>query len=52
MKGAAGLKPGVHMVPQEIDQQVARTKLQSLGVTIDTLTPEQVIYLASWQSGT
>ncbi|MDB5074014.1 MAG: adenosylhomocysteinase [Chloroflexi bacterium] len=48
----ANLAPGVHDVPVEIDQEVAKTKLHSLGVSIDTLTEEQVAYLGSWQSGT
>ncbi len=50
--GSVTLLPGVHYVPEEIDQRVARTKLQTLGVTIDTLTDEQIAYLASWKSGT
>ena len=37
--------PGVHPVPPQIDTQVARMKLETLGVTIDTLTPEQIAYL-------
>src|SRR5581483_3631402 len=49
---ASSLAPGVYDVPVEIDQQVALTKLQSLGVIIDTLTEEQKAYLVSWQSGT
>jgi adenosylhomocysteinase len=48
----AALPPGVHDVPADIDQQVARTKLASMGVSIDSLTEEQVAYLGSWQSGT
>jgi len=39
-------------VPKEIDAQVARLKLQAMGVSIDTLTPEQVAYLAEWSEGT
>jgi adenosylhomocysteinase len=46
------LAPGVHTVPVEIDHGVARLKLASMGVDIDTLTPEQVEYLASWKIGT
>jgi adenosylhomocysteinase len=49
---AATMAPGVYLVPSEIDQQVASTKLRTMGVTIDTLTQEQEAYLASWQSGT
>ena len=43
---------GVHSVPTEIDQDVARLKLAAMDVTIDTLTEEQERYLASWQEGT
>jgi len=46
------LPPGVHTVPVEIDHGVARLKLASMGVDIDTLTPEQREYLASWKIGT
>jgi len=46
------LSVGVHAVPEEIDHGVARLKLASMGVGIDTLTPEQVEYLASWKVGT
>ncbi len=42
----------VFPVPAEIDSQVARLKLQALGVEIDELTPEQAKYLESWQEGT
>jgi adenosylhomocysteinase len=42
----------VHDVPIEIDQQVARLKLETMRVTIDILTPEQLAYAASWNSGT
>ncbi len=43
---------GVHPVPPEIDAEVARLKLQAMGVEIDELTPEQIRYLASWEQGT
>lgn len=42
----------VHSVPREIDEEVARLKLASMGVRIDTLTPEQQRYLSSWEEGT
>lgn len=42
----------VHPVPMEIDQEVALLKLQSMGITIDELTPEQRRYLSSWEHGT
>jgi adenosylhomocysteinase len=43
-----GLEPRVVPVPKEIDEEIARLKLESLGVGIDTLTPEQQDYLSSW----
>jgi adenosylhomocysteinase len=42
----------VHKVPEEIDRKVAHMALESMGMTIDTLTEEQAKYLASWKSGT
>jgi len=49
---AKTLEKNVCGVPQEIDTEIARLKLLSLGVGIDTLTEEQERYLASWQEGT
>ncbi|HHV63969.1 MAG TPA: adenosylhomocysteinase [Peptococcaceae bacterium] len=43
------LEPHLHKVPEEIDKRVALMKLESLGVSIDNLTPEQERYLAAWQ---
>jgi len=42
----------VYVVPEEIDREIARLKLETLGVEIDTLTGEQEKYLASWDEGT
>ncbi len=47
-----GLEQRVYGVPQEIDSEVARLKLQAMGVEIDELTPEQEAYLTSWEQGT
>jgi adenosylhomocysteinase len=52
VKQRAQLRPGVYDVPRDIDQEVARLKLASLGVRIDELTEEQRTYLASWDTGT
>jgi len=49
-RGSLGKK--VHDVPREIDEWVAKLKLESMGVAIDELTPEQEDYLTSWQLGT
>ena len=45
-------KPGVYPVPKDIDREVGRLKLASMGITIDTLTEEQSKYLDSWEAGT
>jgi adenosylhomocysteinase len=52
VKNQGKLKTKVYPVPEAIDKQVARLKLDSMGVSIDTLTPEQKKYLASWEQGT
>jgi len=49
---AASLERKVYPVPREIDEEIARLKLGTMGVTIDTLTEEQAKYLASWDEGT
>jgi adenosylhomocysteinase len=49
---ARGLKPTVFPIPKELDEEIARLKLEALGVKIDVLTPEQSAYLASWEQGT
>ena len=48
----ANMEPGVYPVPEEIDAGIAKLKLETMGVKIDTLTPEQEKYLASWNEGT
>ncbi len=42
----------VHTIPEAIDQEIARLKLKSMGIEIDTLTEEQSKYLSSWEVGT
>jgi adenosylhomocysteinase len=51
-KEAGQMSRAVHRLPVAVDQEIARLKLQSMGVAIDTLTAEQVEYLASWDAGT
>ncbi|HID50218.1 MAG TPA: adenosylhomocysteinase, partial [Chromatiales bacterium] len=46
------LEPAVHPVPTELDEEVARLKLDAMNIHIDALTEAQVRYLASWQEGT
>ena len=51
-KESGTLARAVHRLPASVDQEIARLKLQSMGITIDSLTPEQQKYLASWDAGT
>jgi adenosylhomocysteinase len=51
LKAAESLGAGLHDVPTEIDKEVAKLKLESMGSTIDKLTPAQEIYLNSWDHG-
>jgi adenosylhomocysteinase len=48
----ATLEPRVYTVPEEIDREIARMKLEAMGIEIDRLTAEQERYLTSWEGGT
>ena len=52
MQQASSLEPKVYDVPADIDSEIARLKLETMGVEIDRLTPAQEEYLASWTVGT
>jgi len=52
VKNHASLEKTVYTVPEELDKRVAKLKLESMGIKIDRLTPEQEEYLASWNEGT
>ena len=52
VRHARDLGKDVHRIPRELDAEIARLKLAAMGVAIDTLTPEQQKYLASWEMGT
>jgi len=52
VKNHQSLERKVYPVPEELDKKVARLKLESMGIKIDKLTPEQEEYLASWSEGT
>lgn len=52
VKNKGKLAPGLHSIPTEVDQEIARLKLQAIGITIDTLTPDQIEYINSWTVGT
>src|SRR6185295_14899778 len=52
VKNKGTLAPGVHLLPKEVDQEIAGLKLRALGLAIDTLTSEQLEYMSSWETGT
>lgn len=52
VKHAGELDPGVYTLPEELDQEVAKIKLEHLGCGLEILTDEQVAYLATWKEGT
>ena len=51
VKNKGKLAPGIHSIPRDVDEDIARLKLQAMGIAIDTLTPDQVKYTNSWTSG-
>jgi adenosylhomocysteinase len=51
-KNADKLEKKVYSVPTDIDNEIARLKLEAMGTKIDILTPEQTHYLNSWEEGT
>ncbi|MBS3133220.1 adenosylhomocysteinase [Candidatus Woesearchaeota archaeon] len=52
VKNRGRLKPGVHALPPEKDDEVARLQLEAMGVEIDSMSPEQKKYSESWREGT
>ena len=52
VKNHATLEKRVHAVPEAIDREIARLKLEAMGTTIDRPTPEQEKYMSSWEEGT
>jgi len=52
VKNKGKLEPGLHSIPEAVDKEIARLKLQAMGITIDSLTPDQLEYMNSWTSGT
>lgn len=52
VKNKGKLPAGVHVLPAEVDQEIASLKLRAMGVSIDTLTPEMIEYMSSWETGT
>jgi len=52
VKNEGKLAPGVHLLPEEVDTEIASLKLAAMGIHIDQLTPEMIEYMNSWESGT
>ncbi|MBD1911691.1 MULTISPECIES: adenosylhomocysteinase [unclassified Leptolyngbya] len=52
VKNKGKLAPGIHSIPRELDEDIARLKLQAMGIAVDTLTSEQIEYINSWTAGT
>ena len=52
VKHSKELAAQVYPVPEPLDRQIARLKLESMGIQVDKLSPEQEHYLASWSEGT
>ncbi len=52
VKHKGSLAAGLHSIPREVDEEIARLKLQAMGIFIDSLTADQIDYTNSWQSGT
>lgn len=52
VKNRGKLPAGVHVLPEEVDKEIASLKLRAMGVQIDTLTPEMIEYMSSWETGT
>jgi adenosylhomocysteinase len=52
VKNKGKLGADIHLLPEEVDTEIAQLKLNAMKVSIDELTPEMVEYMNSWQSGT
>lgn len=52
LRNYKSMTPNVYTIPEDVDREIARLKLESLGCKIDTLTAEQAAYLSSWEEGT
>ena len=52
VKNEGKLTPGLHLLPEEVDNEIASLKLAAMGIRIDSLTSEMLEYMSSWESGT
>jgi adenosylhomocysteinase len=52
VKNEGKLAPGLHLLPEAVDNEIASLKLAAMGITIDELTPEMIEYMNTWEAGT
>ena len=52
VKNRGTLTPGLHLLPEEVDMEIAGLKLEAMGIKLDKLTPEMLEYMNSWEIGT
>jgi adenosylhomocysteinase len=52
VKNQGKLAPGLHLLPEEVDNEIASLKLAAMGIKIDQLTPEMIEYMNTWEAGT
>jgi adenosylhomocysteinase len=52
VKNEGKLAPGLHLLPEEVDTEIASLKLAAMGINIDRLTPEMIEYMNTWEAGT
>jgi adenosylhomocysteinase len=52
VKNHGQLSPGLHLLPEEVDTEIAALKLNAMGIKIDSLTPEMLEYMNTWEAGT
>jgi adenosylhomocysteinase len=52
VKNQGKLAPGLHLLPEDVDMEIASLKLDAMGIKIDKLTPEMIEYMNTWEAGT
>jgi adenosylhomocysteinase len=52
VKNQGKLAPGLHLLPEDVDMEIASLKLEAMGIRIDKLTPEMIEYMNTWEAGT
>jgi adenosylhomocysteinase len=52
VKNQGKLSPGLHLLPEEVDMEIASLKLEAMGIKLDKLTPEMIEYMNTWEAGT